>query len=125
MSTNRSQDSYLRTGPDNSLRVRGEGNNWWIEGTDNNGVWVDAEPSRRYPTADEAAAAMEELAKSRHEEREREFLEGFAEGAEIRARDARDAWAQFTRQMSDQGRVEEELRGRARGHALGLEYKAL
>ena len=124
MSTERSQDSYLQTGPANALRVRGENDNWWIEGTDNNNVWVDAEPGTRYRTQDEAEDAMENLAASRREEREMEFVEGFAEGADIRVRDAREAWAQFSRQMSDKAREAEEQQGRARGMTLGLEYKA-
>lgn len=58
----RSQDGYLQTGQANSYRVRGEGNNWWVEGTDNNNVWVDAEPGTRYETAHAAEEAAEELA---------------------------------------------------------------
>lgn len=125
MSTARSQDSYLQTATANSLRVRGEGDNWWIEGTDKNNVWVDAEPGFRYSTQDEAEEAMENLVASRREENEREFVEGFAEGAEIRFREAREAWADFSRQMSEQARDAEEQQGRARGVKLGMEYKAL
>jgi hypothetical protein len=58
----RSQDSYLRTGPENSFRVRGGGGVWWVESTDNNGVWVDAEPGFRYADSDEATEAAEFLA---------------------------------------------------------------
>lgn len=58
----RSQDSYLRTGNANEYRVRGERGNWWVEGTDNNRVWVDAEPGSRYATKAEAISAARELA---------------------------------------------------------------
>ncbi len=58
----RSQDQYLRTGKENEYRVRGERGNWWVEGTDNNRVWVDAEPGFRYPTKREAIEAARELA---------------------------------------------------------------
>ena len=58
----RSQDSYLRTGNANEYRVRGERGDWWVEGTDNNRVWVDAEPSTRYRTKVEAIEAARELA---------------------------------------------------------------
>lgn len=58
----RSQDSYLRTGNANEYRVRGERGNWWVEGTDNNHVWVDAEPGFRHPTKAEATEAARELA---------------------------------------------------------------
>lgn len=125
MSNQHSQDSYLRTGNANSIRVRGEGSNWWIEGTDNNNVWVDVDPSVRYSTQDDAEEAMETLAEFRRDRTEREFIEGFAAGAEIPYREARDAWAQFSRQMSDADREAEEQHGRFRGMALGIEYKAL
>lgn len=42
MST-RSQDRYMRTGQANACRVRGERGNWWVEVTDNNSAWSDAE----------------------------------------------------------------------------------
>ena len=58
----RSQDRYLRTGQPNQYRVCGEGANWWVEGTDNNNVWVDAEPGFRYATAEAAREAAEMLA---------------------------------------------------------------
>ncbi len=35
---------------------------WGVEGTDNNNVWVDAEPGTRYETAHAAEEAAEELA---------------------------------------------------------------
>lgn len=121
----RSQDSYLRTGTPGEFRVSGAGSEWEIETVDSNGVWVLAEPGTQYSTKDEADEAMETLAGARREEREREFVEGFAEGAEIRVREARDAWAQFSRQMSDKDREAKEQQGRSRGMTLGLEYKAL
>lgn len=62
----RSQDSYLRTGNANEYRVRGERGNWWVEVTDNNCVWVDAEPSTRYRTKAEAIEAASEIA-SQHD----------------------------------------------------------
>lgn len=120
----RSQDSYLRTGTPGEFSVSGEGGNWIIEVVDSNGVWVSAEPGFRYSTKDEAEDAMETLSEARREEREREFINGFAEGAEIRVRDAREAWAQFSRQMSDKAREAEEQQGLSRGLTLGMEYKA-
>jgi hypothetical protein len=59
--TTRSQDQYMETGEPNSYRVRGERGNWWIEGTDNNNVWVDAEPGFRYRTKREAQEAADTL----------------------------------------------------------------
>ena len=59
---NRSQDRYLRTGNANEYRVRGQRGNWWVEGTDNNQVWVDAEPGFRYRTKAKAVEAARELA---------------------------------------------------------------
>ena len=58
----RSQDRYLRTGQPNQFRVRGENENWWVEGTDNNNVWVDAEPGNRYASKADAMDAALDLA---------------------------------------------------------------
>lgn len=58
----RSQDRYLRTGNANEYRVRGQRGNWWVEGTDNNRVWVEATPGFRYTTKREAIEAARELA---------------------------------------------------------------
>lgn len=55
--------TYLQTGNPNELRVRGSGSNWWIEVTDNNNVWVAAEPSSfRYASKMEALDVAQELA---------------------------------------------------------------
>ena len=59
---NTTRDSYLRTGNANEYRVRGELGNWWVEGTDANHVWVDAESDTRYPTKSDAISAARELA---------------------------------------------------------------
>ena len=59
---NRSQDRYMTTGQVREYRVRGERGNWWVEGTDNNSVWVDAEPGFRYPNKREAMQAARNLA---------------------------------------------------------------
>jgi hypothetical protein len=61
--TSRSQDSYMKTGSPNQFRVRGQRGDWWVEGTDNNNVWVDAEqPGTRYRTKAEAQEAARSLA---------------------------------------------------------------
>jgi hypothetical protein len=57
-----SQDRYLRTGEAKTYRVRGDRGNWWVEGTDSNRVWVDAEPGTRCRTQAEAIQAALEFA---------------------------------------------------------------
>ena len=58
----RSQDRYMLTGNANEYRVRGERGNWRVEGTDNNRVWVNAEPGFRCATKAEAVSVARELA---------------------------------------------------------------
>lgn len=62
MKTMSSQERYLRTGRPNSFRVRGERGNWWVESTDNNNVWLDAEGGVYYRAKREAIDALRELA---------------------------------------------------------------
>lgn len=54
-------NNKIQTGEPGQFRVRGQDDNWWVEGTDRNGVWVDAEPEFRYITKEEAENAKKEL----------------------------------------------------------------
>ncbi len=81
--------------------------------------------SPAYRTEEEAQEACDELIAFRRECSEREFVDGFADGADISVREAREAWASFSRQMSDSAREEEEQQGRERGITLGMEYRSL
>ena len=47
------------TGEQGQFRIAGESGEWFIEATDNNGVWIAAEPGVKYDTEDEAAEALE------------------------------------------------------------------
>jgi hypothetical protein len=106
--------------------IRVSPNGWDIEALDENGVWVLSHPgSPAYHTEDEAQEACDELIAFRRECSEREFIDGFADGADISVREAREAWASFSRQMSDSAREEEEQQGRERGITLGMEYRSL
>lgn len=59
-------NNYLATGPSNSFRVTDNRDGTWsVEGTDNNGVWVDADPGATYESQDEAEKAAEAWADSR------------------------------------------------------------
>jgi len=57
--------AYIQTGNANEFRVRGQRGNWWVEGTDNNQVWVDAEPGARFATKREAMDAARDWAEQR------------------------------------------------------------
>jgi hypothetical protein len=115
----------LQTGTPGEYRVSRDGNEWQIEVADNNGVWVPAEPGMKaYADRDDAHEAMETLREVRREKNERQFIDGFAEGMGIRVRDARSAWGDYSRNLSDVEREDEEQKGRDRGLELGAEYKA-
>lgn len=63
MNTERSQDRYLRTGQANQYRVRGCEGQWYVESTDNNNVWVAAEPGTRdYFLKQHAAESAQKMA---------------------------------------------------------------
>ena len=114
----------LQTGKPGDYRVSRAGNEWEIEFVDDNGVWVLAEPGKTYVDRDDAHDALEAKREARRENNEREFIEGFAEGMEISVRDARNAWADYSRNLSDSEREDEEQKGADRGRELGEEYKA-
>jgi len=56
------------TGPKNSYKVKTNlAGDWTVLSTDNNGVWVIAEPGQRYETKEEAIEAAEGLAEGEGE----------------------------------------------------------
>ena len=42
-------------------RVRGQRGRWWVEGTDSNCVWLEAEPGTHYRTQREAYNAARDM----------------------------------------------------------------
>jgi hypothetical protein len=117
----RSQE--LKTGTPGDYRVSRDGNEWEVQVVDSNGVWVSAETGKVYADRDDAHEALETLRNARREENEREFIDGFAEGMGIRARDARNAWGDYSRNLSDAEREDDEQKGRPRGITLGMKYR--
>ena len=59
-------NNYTTTGPANSFRVIKKGNgDWEVQGTDNNNVWVSADPGATYETQEAAEEAAEAWAENR------------------------------------------------------------
>ena len=47
------------TGEQGQFRIAGDAGEWFIEGTDNNGVWVAAEPGVEFEALELAEEALE------------------------------------------------------------------
>lgn len=54
-----------KTGTSNSFRVIARFGAWKVQGTDNNGVWVNVDEGAEYADQNEAEAAAEEWATNR------------------------------------------------------------
>lgn len=58
-----SNQKYIQTGEKNQYRAVDNGNGTWsVEGTDNNGVWVETDHYTKHESLEAAEEAAEELA---------------------------------------------------------------